>query len=129
MTIYDGKLFAGIGSCTSSVLDAPADVRGKVFSMEAGKCASDDNDLGHGWKHIVAMRAGTELKIYVDEKMVAKSSSLKPTDFDISTDRPLLIGFGQTDYFAGKIANLRIYNRALDDATIQKLAAEKPNAD
>jgi hypothetical protein len=46
MTVYDGKLYAGIGSCTSSPLDAPADVRGRVFRMEAGKTVSYDDDLG-----------------------------------------------------------------------------------
>jgi hypothetical protein len=49
MTVFDGKLFASIGSSTSSILDAPADVRGKVFSIEAGKVASYDDDLGPGW--------------------------------------------------------------------------------
>ena len=56
MTIYDGKLFAGIASCTSSPLDAPADIRGRIFSMEAGKNVSYDDDLGPGWKHITAVR-------------------------------------------------------------------------
>jgi hypothetical protein len=39
-----------------SVLDAPADVRGKVFSTEAGKNVSYDVDLGPGWKHIADVR-------------------------------------------------------------------------
>ena len=70
LTVYDGKLFASIGSSTSSILDAPADVRGKVFSMEAGKVASYDDDLGPGWKHLVAMRDGGQLKLFVDGKLV-----------------------------------------------------------
>ena len=126
MTIYDGKLFAGIGSCTSSVLDAPCDFRGKVFCMEAGKCASYDDDFGPGWKHIAAVRDGGLLKIYVNGKLAAKSSSLDPPEYDVTTDRPLHIGFGQTDYFAGKISDVRVYNRALRDSEIQKLGATKP---
>ena len=58
LAVYNGRLFGSIGSSTSSILDAPADVRGKVFSMEAGKVASYDDDLGSGWKHLVAMRDG-----------------------------------------------------------------------
>ena len=122
LTIYDGKLFASTGSCTSSVQDAPIDVRGKVFSMDAGKCASYDDDLGPGWKHLVAMRQGGRLKLFVDGKLVAQSTSFDPAEYDVSTDRPLRIGMGQTDYFAGKMADVRMYNRALADAEIQKLA-------
>jgi hypothetical protein len=125
LTIYDGKLFASIGSCTSSVLDAPADVRGKVYCMEAGTCASYDDDLGPGWKHLVAIRERGRLKLYVDGQLVANSSSFDPAEYDISTDQPLRIGFGQTDYFSGKISDVRIYSKALTDVEIQKLSSKR----
>ncbi len=121
LTIHDGRLFASIGSCTSSVLDAPADVRGRVYSLEAGKCASYENDLGPGWKHLVAIRQAGLLKIYVDGNLVAKSTAFDPAEYDLSNDRPWRIGFGQTDYFCGKIADVRIYNRALSDNEIEEL--------
>jgi hypothetical protein len=124
MTIHDGRLFASIGSCTSSVLDAPADVRGRVYSMEAGKCISYENDLGPGWKLIVAIREGGRLKLFVDGKLVKQSKAFKSTEYDLWNDRPLRIGFGQTDYFCGKMADVRIYNRALSDADIAKLSAK-----
>jgi hypothetical protein len=125
MTVFKGKLFAGLGSCTSSVLDSPADVRGKVYCLEAGKGVSYDDDLGPGWKHLAAIREGGSLKLYIGGKQVAKSSSFDPAEFDVSTDKPLRIGFGQTDYFSGRIAHVRIYNRALRNSEIRKLAAEK----
>ncbi len=124
MTVFKGKLFASIGSCTSSVLDSPADVRGRVYCMEAGKCVSYDDDLGPGWKHLVAIREGGCLKLYIGGKQVAKSSSFDPAEYDVSTDRPLRIGFGQTDYFSGTIAHVRIYNRALSNVEIRRLSAE-----
>jgi len=125
LTVFDGKLFASTGSSTSSILDAPADVRGKVFSMEAGKVASYDDDLGSGWKHLVAMREGRQLKLFVDGKLVARSSSFDPKEYDVSTNQPLRIGFGQTEYFAGKMADVRIYNHALGAGEIQKVASQK----
>ena len=125
LTVFDGKLFASTGSSTSSILDAPADVRGKVFSMEAGKVASYDDDLGSGWKHLVAMREGRQLKLFVDGKLVAQSSSFDPKEYDVSTNQPLRIGFGQTEYFAGKMADVRIYNHALGVGEIQKVASQK----
>jgi hypothetical protein len=120
-------LFASTGSCTSSVLDAPErGVRGKVFSMEAGKVASFDDDLGPGWKHLVALREGTHLKLFVDGRLIAKSSSFDPAAYDISTDQPLRIGFGQTEYFAGKMADVRLYHTTLSNAAIQELCAKRP---
>jgi hypothetical protein len=94
--------------------------------MEAGKCASHDDDLGPGWKHIAAVRDGGRLKIYVDGKLVAKSSTFDPAEYDVSTDRPLRIGFGQTDYFAGRISDVRVYDRALREAEVQKMSAARP---
>jgi hypothetical protein len=127
LTVYDGKLFASTGSCTSSVLDAPREVRGKVFSMQAGRVASYDDDLGPGWKHITAVRSGGLLKLYIDGKLVAESSSFDPTEYDLTTARPLRIGFGETEYFAGKMADVRLYKSALTQAQIQNLCAKVPD--
>jgi hypothetical protein len=126
LTVYDGKLFASTGSCTSSVEDAPFGVRGKVFSLEAGKVASYDDDLGPGWKHIAAVRNGGELKLYIDGKLASKSSSFDPAEYDLSTNRPLRIGFGQTEYFDGKMTDVRLYKGALNDAQIAELYSKKP---
>src|SRR4029077_15926173 len=101
---------------------------GKVFCIEAGKCVSYDDDLGPGWKHLVAVRERGLLKLYVDGKLVAKSSSFNPGDYDVSTDQPLRIGFGQTDYFCGKISDVRVYRGALSASAIRKLAAKKPGS-
>ncbi len=65
LTVFDGRLFASMGSCTSSRLDAPCDFRGRVYAMQAGACASWDRDLGPGWKHIAAVKRGDRLELYV----------------------------------------------------------------
>jgi hypothetical protein len=127
LTVFDGKLFASTGSSTSSVLDAPADVRGKVFSMEAGKMASYDDDLGPGWKHLAAIREGGLLKLYIDGELVAKSSPFNAAEYDLSTDGPLRLGFGQTEYFDGRMADVRLYRTALSEAQIQELCSKRPD--
>jgi hypothetical protein len=130
LAIHDGKLFAGIGNCTSAIIDTPMDpfdVLGKVFSIEAGKCVSYDDDLGAGWKHIAAVREGGQLKLYVDGKLAAKSASFKPSDYDVTTDQPLRIGFGQIDHFCGKISEVRVYNQALSASKVRKLFGQKPS--
>jgi hypothetical protein len=129
LAVHEGKLFASIGNCTSALVDnppAPSNALGKVFSMEAGKCVSYDDDLGPGWKHLAAIRERGLLKLYVDGKMVAKSSSFDPAEYDVSNEQPLRIGFGQTDYFSGKISDVRVYNQALTAAKIRKLFSQKP---
>jgi hypothetical protein len=126
MTIYDGKLFASTGNCTSAIVDSPEiDTIGKVFCLDAGRVASDDNDLGPGWKHIAAVRENGVLKVYVNGKLAAKSTSFKPEDYDVSTDKPLRIGFGQIDYFCGKMVELRMYNTALSETQVKQLASVK----
>jgi hypothetical protein len=121
LTVHQGRLFASIGSCTSSVRDAPADVRGKVFSLQAGQCVSYDEDLGPGWKQLIAMRAGGELRLYVAGKRVATSAKFEADDYDLSTGQPLRIGFGEHDYFTGRIREVRLYRRAISDQEIAAL--------
>ncbi|MEK7397948.1 MAG: LamG domain-containing protein, partial [Candidatus Poribacteria bacterium] len=122
LTIYQGKMFAGVGSCTASIQDAPCDVRGKVFYIEAGKNVTYDNDLGAGWKHITAVKENNELKLYINGKLAVTSSNFEQKEYDVSTDRPLQIGSGEIDYFSGKISEVHIYNRALSNNEIGELS-------
>ena len=104
LTGYSGKLFAGIGSYTSSVLDAPADRRGRVYAMQAGQCVSLDQDPGASWKHLAA------------------EAVFSGSPCDLSNAEPLRIGLGPTDYFSGKIQQVRFYRRALTSTEIGRLA-------
>jgi hypothetical protein len=113
LTVFQGRLFASIGSCTGSILDAPLDVRGEVFSMEAGRCVSDDRDLGVGPRHVVAIRAGGRLALYVDGVQVAHSLKDDDGGFNISSDEPLRIGLGEVGPFLGQIWDVRVYDRPL----------------
>ena len=126
LTVYQGLLFASIGSCTSAVQDAPAGVRGSVYSLKAGECISFDEDLGAGWKHLVAQRRGGELRLYVAGRLVAKSAPFRSEDYNLSTNQPLRIGFGEQDFFTGKIREVRLYRRALTEPEIQTLSQSSP---
>jgi hypothetical protein len=123
LTVFDGNLFASLGSCTSSAKDAPAGLRGSVYSLKAGECISDDKDLGPGWKHLVAQRRGGELRLYVQGKLAAKSSPFRSEDYDLTTDQPLRIGSGEQDFFTGRICEVRLYRRALSEPEIQALSS------
>ena len=109
MAVYQGSLFVGT---------LPS---GHVWSFEAGKNATDDHPLRPGWRHIVAMRQGTTLKLYIDETQVATSSTFDPAAYNLSNGRPLRIGFGQHDHFNGRLKNVRIYRRALTEDELGRL--------
>jgi hypothetical protein len=126
LTIFQGKLFASLGSCTSSRLDAPCDFRGQVYAMQAGRTVSYDRDLGPGWKHLTAIRRGDRLELYVAGQLAATSTALTSADYDLTNDCPLRIGFGEVDYFSGRIREVRLYQRALSASEISDLAAENP---
>jgi hypothetical protein len=110
MAVFQGKLFAGT---------LPA---GHVYSFEAGKSATHDYELSSGWRHIAAVKSGNLLNLYVDGKLVTTSTPFDPADYNLSNSAPLKIGFGQHDYFNGRMRDLRIHARALDAETIQALA-------
>lgn len=119
LAVFSGRLFASLGSCTSSVLDAPADFRGRVAAMRAGACVTFDRDLGTGWKHLAAVRRGNRLELHIDGKREAVSEA---AEFDLSNAEPLRIGSGPTDSFKGSIRDVRLHARALDAAEIDRLA-------
>jgi hypothetical protein len=110
MAIYGGRLYCGT---------LPS---GRVFSMEAGKCVSDDRELPPGWRHIVARRASTSLGLFVDGRLVASVEDPELRSMDIDNDSPLLIGLGPVDHFNGEMRDVRIYGRALSDTEIKALA-------
>jgi Concanavalin A-like lectin/glucanases superfamily len=129
LTVHGGKLFAGIGGYTSALADAPADTRGRVFAFQAGQCVCYDRDLGAGWKHLAALRRGGRPEIYIDGKLQATSQPFAAGDYDLSTTAPLKIGFGEFDYFSGRIREVRLYHRALSANEIAKLALSRARGD
>lgn len=109
MAVFKGKLYCGL---------LPS---GKVKSIEAGKSVTYDYELEPGWRHVVGVKKVKRIYLYVDGKMVASSSKLDPDNYDITTSTPLYIGFGQHDYFNGKMHDVRMYHRALTESEINNL--------
>ena len=95
---------------------------GRVRCIEAGRMATHDQALAPGWCHMVAVREGQNLKLYVNGRLVATSSAFNPADYDLSNNQPLRIGFGICANFRGAMRDLRIYNQAL---TPQQVSSRK----
>ena len=110
MAVCDGKLFAG---------SLPS---GRVHSFEAGKMATWDKSLSAGWRHVAAVCNNKQLALYVDGIGVAKSSAFNSAEYELGNDQPLQIGFGSYEHFCGSMRDLRMYNCALEEAEVRKLA-------
>ncbi len=110
MAVFQGRLFVGT---------LPS---GKVLSVEAGRNATADTSLPDGWHHIAAVRDSDRLTLYVDGKSVATSATFTASEFNLSSQQPLKIGFGAQDHFYGRMADVRIYKGALSMEEIQTLA-------
>lgn len=99
MAVHDGKLFVGT---------LPS---GHVFSMQTGAVACDSRQLTTGWHDVAAVRGTDGVRLYVDGQLRGQCAG--GAELDLSNDQPLRIGFGAYDYFRGKMADVRLYNRAL----------------
>ena len=112
MAQYRGRLYCGT---------LPS---GRVWSFAAGANATTDRELSPGWHHVVASRRGNRLSVHVDGKSVAESAPLAPADYDLTTNRPLRLGAGSTDFLQGRMHDVRLYRGALSAGEIETLSRE-----
>jgi gliding motility-associated-like protein len=79
------------------------------------------NDLNK-WDFFVVIMNGNTLNYYKNGVLIGQNST--PSAFSLSTNNPLYIGKddpGFTDYYTGKIDDIRIYNRALSHSEVVTL--------
>lgn len=124
MTAFQGRLFAGTGSCISRAIDVDADdTLGRVLATELGQVVSHDHDIGADWTHVAAIRQGKELQLFVNGEHAATSLAPKGHSFDLTNPLPLTIGAGPQGAFAGRIADLHLYRGALSAEQAMALAS------
>ncbi len=121
---HAGLLYVSIGSCTSAVIDAPADVRGSVHALGVGIVATTPNSLAPGWHHIAARSTGNRVSIHVDGREAAAASGHLPRPPTVSAR--LRVGEDETGPYRGLLTGFRIDQRPLDDREIAALAATAP---
>jgi hypothetical protein len=113
MAEHDGKVFC-------STLPS-----GRIFSFEAGSNITWGDPMPAGWHHVAAVKSGDHLLLYVDGSQVAQSTSSDLSRFDLNNQCALRIGFGSNDYLLGRMADLRLYQRALHSSEIRRLSKNK----
>jgi hypothetical protein len=126
LTVFQGRMFASLGSCTASSQDAPCDYRGQVMSVQAGQCVTCDHNLGAGWQHVAAVRSGGALALYVNGAPVAQSVCAEAEGWNLDSMEPLLVGNGPVGPLAGQLSDVRIYQRALTQGELVPLVAAAP---
>ena len=107
--VFDGRLFCGV---------LPS---GHVHSLEAGRSVTYDRALSAGWHHLAAVKTAGQLKLFIDGEPVGDSREFDPASFNLNNNSPLKIGFGQHDYFNGKMKDLRIYGRAISAVDLERI--------
>ncbi|MCX7418687.1 MAG: LamG domain-containing protein [Planctomycetia bacterium] len=110
MSEFQGRLFVGT---------LPS---GRVLSIAAGANVTDDRSLPSGWQHLAAQRSGKELKLFVNGRLAATSTSFEPAQYDLSSTAALRIGSGPTDYFNGQLRDIRLHRRVLTLEEIRSFA-------
>lgn len=112
MVLFRGRLWVGT---------LPS---GHVHAMRAGAVASGDRSLTPGWHHLAGTRRGGIVTLYVDGTPVGSADDAGP-DGSIApgAGTPLVIGGGPRAGFEGELAGVRLWDRALDPAELQALAA------
>jgi hypothetical protein len=98
---------------------------GHVYSYQAGQTASWNTSFPSGWRHLAAVKHKGHLRLYVDGRQVGESESFDAAGYDLTSDAPLRIGLGSSDYFAGRLSQVRLYRRALNPAEVGQLAETK----
>ncbi|WP_224372641.1 LamG-like jellyroll fold domain-containing protein [Hyalangium versicolor] len=100
-----------------------------AFSVPGGKRATYTVTPQIGrWYHLVGVRNGGELRLYLDGVRVA---TLQANPTDVSTG-PLAIGRAKyagsnTDYWAGSVDEVQAFSRALDDSEVSTLYNSVPH--
>lgn len=95
---------------------------GHVYALETGACVTLDRSVPSGWVHLAAVRRGRRLELYLDGRRVAASAEFDPSQLALRGDLPLTLGGGPQGGFCGRLADVRLYNRALSEAEIGALS-------
>jgi hypothetical protein len=114
MAEHDGRVFC-------STLPS-----GKVFAFSAGRQASWGHTLPAGWHHVAAVKSASRLQLYLDGALVSQTPAFEGGGYDLDSAAPLRLGAGTNGPFNGRLADVRVWRRAVSPAEIRTLAADPP---
>jgi hypothetical protein len=121
MAEFGGRLFQGTSTCFGRYDPSNPPESGRVYSMEAGKSASFDDDLGGTWRHVTAVRESDIVRLYIDGRLTSSSATFSPDDYGVFNISPLSIGFGANGFLSGILDDIRIFRGALSAGQVLEL--------
>jgi hypothetical protein len=110
MAVFQGRLFAGTSTCHGNASARPHPQVGRVYSIETGRNVAFDDDLGAGWHQVTFVRDETELRLFIDGKLVSRSATFVAGDIDLTNTLPLRLGVGPQNHFTGALRDVRLYD-------------------
>jgi hypothetical protein len=114
MVLFGGELF--VGTLPSA----------RVHSMQAGAVASHDRSLGAGWHHLAGVRDGRRVTLYVDGVAVGTAEGGIGGTSVPGPGTPLVLGGGPRADLEGELADVRLWDMALDPTIIGLMATDGP---
>jgi outer membrane protein assembly factor BamB len=111
MVVFGGELF--VGTLPSA----------RVHSLRAGGVASHDRSLPTGWHHLAGVREGRRVTLYVDGVAVSTSDDGVDGILAPAPGTPLILGGGPRADLEGELADVRLWDRALDPVAVARVAA------
>ena len=121
MAEFGGRLFQGTSTCFGRYDPSNPPESGRVYSMEAGKSVSFDDDLGGTWRHVAAVRDKDVVRLYLDGRLVSSSANFSADDYPLFNNLPLTIGFGANGFLSGALDDIRLYRGTLEASQVQDL--------
>ena len=134
---YTKLLIKGAGGANQKryTIQTAGDYETLAFSIDdngAGGFAEVAHDIASNdgyWHHVVGVRDGNNLRLYIDGAESPNSPVSIAGYGDIDDDEELTIGAGNTgeggsgndDYFDGSISDVKIWNRALSAAEVRQM--------
>ncbi len=110
MVLFGGELF--VGTLPSA----------HVHSMRAGAVVSHDRSLAPGWHHLAGVRDGRRVTLYVDGARAGTAVGDIEGALTPRPGTPLVLGGGPRAGLEGELADVRLWDVALDPAAITGLA-------
>ena len=95
---------------------------GKVFAYSQGHQVAWGHTLPNRWCHVTAIKSAQQLRLYVDGELVAQSHLPEQANFDLNCESDLRIGSGMNGPLNGRLSDVRVYSRTLNDLEIEALA-------
>ncbi len=99
---------------------------GRIYAFSAGQQTAWGHTLSSAWHHVAATKSAGRLTLHVNGEMVAQTPVFDAANQALDSEAPLRIGTGVNGLLNGRLADVRIYRRALERAEIEALAAEAP---